>query len=96
MSAISSLALLGATSLHALPPGTVPSSLGVRTAGLVSAGLAAAASSLHVELGPEKAKVKKESVYKKVKIFLFRSEKKEGKDGKEVSWLRSIDETGLL
>jgi len=35
-------------------------------------------------------------VYKKVKSFLLRSKKKERKDGKEVSWLRSIDETGLL
>jgi len=84
-STISSLALLGATSLHALPPGTAPSSLGVRTAGLVSTGLAAAASSLHVKLEPSKGKVKKEGVCKKVKSFLFGSKKKEGKEGEEVS-----------
>jgi len=93
---ISSLALLGATSLRALPPGTVPSSLGVRTAGLVSAGLAAAASSLHVEPGPRKGKVKNESVCKKVKSFLFRSKKKENKNREEVSQLRSTDDTGLF
>jgi hypothetical protein len=95
-STISSLALLGATSLHALPPGTAPASLGVRTAGLVSTGLAAAASSLHVEPGPEKAKVKNESVCKKVKSFLFRSKKKENKNREEVSQLRSTDDTGLF
>lgn len=94
-SAISSLALLGATSLHALPPGAVPSSFGVRTAGLVSTGLAAAASSLHVEPGPKKAKVKKESVCKKVKSFLFRSKKKDRNEGEEVSWLCLDNGSGL-